>query len=544
MYERAEGYNAATGTDKFTNKTPVGQVYANKFGSADTENFKKGADAQAELKDQILAANQAKAGGTEIDKAALANLQAQLAGKHNELTEQQATVAGIEKQLALTSSVADKAKLQQQLDAARVALMDKQYAAQKAAAQIKVVEAEGNGDPEKVRAAKLSANQLDIDRLKPKGGAPETAQYRQAQQERISINQAADKEIQRNDASAEDASYQNALKGLDERRELIKEEVQDGKLSKIQALSQDLQIETQRAEVERNHFEKLKTIWDQGTQEYRSAQQKLTEVAADEAKRRQKTETDANKEILKDYQHAFESIGSTVSGDIMGMLEHTKKFSDLTRDVAKNLVSQFVNMGVKMVADQAAVVAKNVAEWAFGEQTKTGATAAGTAERTALSAAGAVSGMAAQAGAILRSIAASAAEAGAGVTGFLAPIMGPAAVGAGAATEAEVLAMGAVAAFDIGAAKIPYDMLSVVHKNELIMTASQGEAFRSVLNNASGHGPASAPPVNASANFHVSTMDSRSLTRFINSNQRALAKGMANLVKNGAHLGLKGLSPA
>jgi hypothetical protein len=92
----------------------------------------------------------------------------------------------------------------------------------------------------------------------------------------------------------------------------------------------------------------------------------------------------------------------------------------------------------------------------------------------------------------LKAIGAGAGETAAGVSGFLSPILGPAAPAAGLAAGAEVKAGAlALAAFDVGAWNIPTNQLAMVHKGELIMPAPEATAFRANLSAqaAGGGGP-------------------------------------------------------
>ena len=93
--------------------------------------------------------------------------------------------------------------------------------------------------------------------------------------------------------------------------------------------------------------------------------------------------------------------------------------------------------------------------------------------------------MGAQGAAMVRSILSSAAETFAGVFGFLAPLMGPLAIGPAAAAQATVAGMaGAVASADIGMWQVPRDQLALIHQNELIMPAGPAGALRDMLTNA------------------------------------------------------------
>ena len=103
---------------------------------------------------------------------------------------------------------------------------------------------------------------------------------------------------------------------------------------------------------------------------------------------------------------------------------------------------------------------------------KTAATTSGVAARTGAEQGGAAASLGAQGAAAVRSILSSAAEAFAGVFGFLAPLMGPFAIGPAAAAQATVAGMaGAVASADIGMWQVPRDQLALIHQNELVMPA-------------------------------------------------------------------------
>ena len=104
-----------------------------------------------------------------------------------------------------------------------------------------------------------------------------------------------------------------------------------------------------------------------------------------------------------------------------------------------------------------------------GELAKTTASTAGDAARTASGAAASAAGSTMAAASMLKSIFGSAGQAFAGVFGFMAPIMGPAAAGPAAAAESTVISVGTglVAAADIGMWKVPTDRLAMIHQNEL-----------------------------------------------------------------------------
>ena len=96
--------------------------------------------------------------------------------------------------------------------------------------------------------------------------------------------------------------------------------------------------------------------------------------------------------------------------------------------------------------------------------------------------------------------------------------------------------------------KVPTDQLAMIHQNELIMPAAQAGAFRDMLTGAST-GSASTGSARAQGAVHVhpqmhikvGAMDASGFGGFLRNNQRELMKAMDGAVRQGAHLGLRGM---
>jgi hypothetical protein len=203
------------------------------------------------------------------------------------------------------------------------------------------------------------------------------------------------------------------------------------------------------------------------------------------------------------------------------------------------VVHQFVKMGVDLVADwakkQLAMAALSVAS----EGQKTAAASAGAAARTGIAGGETAAGQATIVSSVVRTITASAAEAFAGVFGFLSPIMGPAAAGPAAAAQGAVLS---VAAFDIGAWSIPRDQLAMVHQNELVMPAAEAGAFRSMLSNQASGGGRSNRAGDTHVSLNVNALDAGSVKTWLSANSRQIMKAMNQAVRSGEHIGLRRLA--
>ena len=327
----------------------------------------------------------------------------------------------------------------------------------------------------------------------------------------------------------------------------IKKTIFDGE-AKLKNISEGEKIALVRAatqeeyEAQRSLLEQEAGLADLSVKQKEAALSKIRTLEATHQKQMLQLAYQAAEEQDKIWQGLASKIGSSMSSSIMGLLQHTTTFREGVRQMAVQATQYFVNMGTQWVASFAMNIAKNIATHVMGEQAMTEATQLGVSERTASEAAGSVADIAGKVAAVIKSIMASSAESFAGVFGFMAPLLGPAAAGPAAAAQATVAGAASIASFDIGAWNIPQDQLAMVHKNELVMTASQGDAFRNLVNNGGARSDA-APSVHAPVNFHVHALDAQGVASFLQGNGREIMKAVGRHVQDGLHLGVRGLNP-
>jgi hypothetical protein len=274
-------------------------------------------------------------------------------------------------------------------------------------------------------------------------------------------------------------------------------------------------------------------------QQHEAVNKKKLMLDAKYAADSQKIMLQSAEQMVAPMNKVIDSMSSSLSSSLSGIIMGTKNFNQLLQSLAQAVVSQFVKMGVDVVADWAKKQLALAALSVTGENQKTAAAAAGAAARTGISSGEAAAQEATSFGAILKSITASASETFAGVFGFLAPVMGPAAAGPAAAAQGSVLS---VAAFDIGAWSIPQDQLAMVHRNELVMPAAEAGAFRSMLSGQAQGGGAPAGAGDTHVHLNVSALDHGSVKNWLGNNSRQIMKAMNQAVKNGDHLGLRRLA--
>lgn len=343
----------------------------------------------------------------------------------------------------------------------------------------------------------------------------------------------------------EQGRYDIALNGVKLQSSLIKGQAQTAQISRREELASLLDLEQQQEDLEQRHLEALRSTYREGTTAYAMLQRQIEELASQSALKRQEIERAVNQEIYTDYRRTFEQIGSSVSSSIMGMVQGHQTLGLAAQRVALSIVQSFIQAKVKMVADWLAGVAAQTAATTAGETTKTAAVAAGTAARTGLETTATAASSAVTLAAMTKSIMASAGETFAGIFGFLAPVMGPAAAGPAAAGEAMV--MGVAGGLAVGTWQLPSDMIVQAHKGEMVVPAgvtpwAQG-ALAAAASGGNGQGGGGAT-VHHTTQVNVHSPDAAGVKRLFEGNDRALIKAIERATRQGVHLGVGKLAGA
>jgi hypothetical protein len=329
------------------------------------------------------------------------------------------------------------------------------------------------------------------------------------------------------------AQYRLALDGVKMQEALVKEQTQTSQISDQQQLQSLLALEAQREAIERQHLQAVQATYAQDSDAYLHLQQRLEEIESDGALRREQIERNYNREIYADYRRTFDQIGSSVSASIMGMIEGHETLRQAAQKVLLAIIQDFIQARIRTVADWLAGVATETTAMQVGQSAQTAAVTSGVMARTSTEQAGASAGVAANAASMIQQILASARETFAGVFGFLAPVLGPAAAGPAAAAEG---AVAAAASFAVGSWELPSDMLANVHRGEMIVPASATPWAQGVLANAA-NGGAGGVTVNHATHFNVSALDSQDVKRWFKNNSKLMLRTINEAVRNGSHLG-------
>ena len=225
--------------------------------------------------------------------------------------------------------------------------------------------------------------------------------------------------------------------------------------------------------------------------------------------------------VAQEWQKVADKISGAVNSQVRGLLNGTTSFAQAFKNIMADLVTSFIEDINKMIV-----------RWLIKEAIQTTASVEGAAARTAAEEAGTATSLATMTANAFKAVMTSAGQAFAGVTAFMAPIVGPAAPSFGAAAEAEVIAGGI---YDAGSWSIPNDQFAAVHAGEVIIPSRGGLAdeFRSIMSNGGFKGSAQTnegpTTLNRSGDvhFHVNAIDGPSVVQHLKSQGREIAKIVA-----------------
>jgi GH24 family phage-related lysozyme (muramidase) len=469
-------------------------------GSAvtDPEKVRQGTGAIAEQQDRINALNAAKSGGTEIEKANLANLQAEVAGRKDDVAAAERLVEATKRQLADAHSLTEQRKLQADLASAEGTLHDRQNAAQEAQLRLGIGQAQGRGDAAGQRDAAVALATFKMSLY-----GRDTAAYREALGEKEAADRQyanTQKQVAMDGAQADLESIQSAtaakIRGYDEdfRAHLISEsrKVADVEAALAQEISKERDILNQELALDNLRPPERKKILDE-----------LLLLEQGYAQQVKQIQTESAADAAKSWQGLASTIEGAVNSQLKSVITGGESVRTALSKAAEDIAFKWIEKGEQIVAN-----------WIADQMAMKTATNLGDIGSS-------LAGFVADA---MKAIAAGAGETAAGVSGFLAPILGPAAVPAGLAAGAAISA-GArgIGAMDIGAYNVPTDQLAMIHKNELVMPAPEATQFRANLSaQAAGGGGAGGGDVHH--HWNVSAIDSQSFVAALRHHSSPLSK--------------------
>lgn len=304
---------------------------------------------------------------------------------------------------------------------------------------------------------------------------------------------------------------------LDIRRSGVETDAALGRITAEQRIQQLSVLTQAEIELERNAMQQRQALRQQDPVEQARIDADLKELANKRNIQLAQSENQLKVQTHNRWKTMADGIASTWSGAIKSMLFSTQSWKDSVRNVLQGLAGNVIDGVVKRMTNA----------WLLGEQTKTGATAAGEGQRQAIQQAGTSQGLLAQAAAGLKTISNDAYKAAAGAYSatseipLIGPILAPAAA---AAAFAAVLAFGGGIASAAGGWQLPSDQLLYGHKKEVVMPVPWVRRFEAISDMATAGAGAGGGNSSGGDHFHFHCIDGASVQRMVKDHGRTLAQ--------------------
>lgn len=287
-----------------------------------------------------------------------------------------------------------------------------------------------------------------------------------------------------------------------------------------------MDLATRKAIIEIDALEEKLAREKIGTVEY---QKLLGQIEIAEAKHQQKIGEIQKRAALdqsKTFDTIMDSVESSFSSAIQGMLKGSMKLRDGIKTIASGILKTFMDLGIKMLFDWVKRQVAMTAVTTTQEAARTTAAATGETTRTTLAITGATTQVAANA----VSAASGAASSQAGIP-YVGPILAAVAM---AAMLAMVLGLGSnIKSASGGWDRIDKDQVAQVHKDEMILPAELAENVRGMTGNAAR------PQEGTTGPIMISAVDARGVKRLLSDNGGAMASVLQKQARNFRNTGIK-----
>lgn len=209
----------------------------------------------------------------------------------------------------------------------------------------------------------------------------------------------------------------------------------------------------------------------------------------------------------------FRTLEQSSDRAISSMIRGTRTWQSALLGVASSIEIRFAQLA-----------ARKAINWMQSELLMTAATQTGNAARSASDAAAGEEGLGAIAARIASAILNDAKRVFSGVFAFLAPVMGPAAVGPAAASGAAVASLASSVAFaETGAWHLPGDTLAYLHAGEMVVP----KPFADSLRQSGGLGGGG-----DSYSITINAIDTQTGAKFLKNNASSIASAISGQVRN------------
>ena len=301
-----------------------------------------------------------------------------------------------------------------------------------------------------------------------------------------------------------------------------------GQISTTDQIKQTQDLENQRYAQEMAGYQKILNIWENESEEYQQTLNKMQLAKEQHDAAIQESDLKLQLETKSTWDKILQPIQNAIQTSVQGMILGTTTLSQAIKNLGQSVIASFISMCTDMAKKWLETKAYELFVHTTTETQKTAATTTGTATReTEEAAAAAEADTVTAVSNTTRALSNTAVAAtGAAAAEANIPYVGPALAIAAAAAMLGAMAPYVAMASASGGWDVDQDMLTQVHKKEMILPAHLAENVR----NMTGQGTSSNS--GGGDHFHIHAWDNVNMQDFLNRHGRKLGNAVRNEIRN------------
>lgn len=296
-----------------------------------------------------------------------------------------------------------------------------------------------------------------------------------------------------------------------------------GEISKSEEIAQLQALEQQKFQLALQDLNDQLALQPKETEEYNKLLLKKEQLLATHNEKMADMENQMVEAQVQRYRDMLAPVNAAVQTSINGIIQGTTNGRKALNNIGMAILDEFIAKGIQMVT-----------EWAVTEAAKTSTTVKANATRTNSDAAAAVNSVIAAKSAAAHNINAYAATAAAAAASSVAviPIYGWAmAPEVAASTYKETLAYEGAAAAEGGWDEVPGNVLTLLHPQEMVLSAPIAEGARRTFREAAGGGGAAG---GGDTHIHIHAMDTSGFDTYFRRNPDMLTRALNRASRSGS----------
>jgi len=310
----------------------------------------------------------------------------------------------------------------------------------------------------------------------------ESEEFEKQEQKEVAARVDAEQEQTRVVVIESQGRMRQQLAEVDGALAVIQAKRQMGFLSAAEARTQERALADERLAIQLEALNRELDAEKDNVLKKAAIRQQITGVEQEHAKRLQEIQLDQTRQIVEGLSAFFGTIAQAFDRTINGMIQGTLRFRDAVRNMGQSVLAEFINLGARILAREAAVQATKLLLHVTTEEAISAVSTGQVAIRLAIEAAAAIKFIAIQAAKGAAAVWASLTE----TFGWVGAIIG---VAAAAALFAGIIgyaaSVSAAGGMDVG----PAPVTALLHPREMVLPAEIAETVRGSVSGMSGGAP-------------------------------------------------------